>query len=202
MTHRVKIIAIGMAVVAAGFIFATTAVRSMWYAPEPQAPASTTAALTAASKPVSPGDGPARLIIPSLAINAGVQYLGINAKGNMMAPSNFTDVGWYKFGPAPGQDGSAVIDGHVDNGLGLAGVFKYLDNISVGDDIYVQTKKGTKLHFVVSDVESYPYTDAPSATIFSRKGNPTLTLITCEGVWVRGGDTYDHRLVIFSTLAS
>ena len=32
----------------------------------------------------------------------------------MGVPTNFTDVGWYRYGPAPGTPGNAVIDGHLD----------------------------------------------------------------------------------------
>jgi sortase (surface protein transpeptidase) len=189
---------VGTVVVIAGIVFATTAVHSVWYNPE--TPASSTPLSYSSSAPASPADDPSQLIIPALGINAHVQYLGINTMGNMMAPDNFTDVGWYKYGPAPGQPGSAVIDGHVDNGLGLAGVFKKLNQLAVGEDVYIQTKSGTRLHFVVSDIESYPYTAAPASSIFTKTGDARLAMITCEGTWVPGGDTYDHRLVVFSKL--
>ena len=118
-----------------------------------------------------------------------------------MAPNNFTDVGWYKLGVIPGQPGSAVIDGHVDNGLDLAGVFKHLSDIKVGDDIYVVNRAGVQTHFVVSEIDSYDYQNVPTDLIFNQSGPAQLHLITCQGDWVSGGDTYDHRLVVTATLA-
>jgi LPXTG-site transpeptidase (sortase) family protein len=118
----------------------------------------------------------------------------------MATPGNFTDVAWYKYGPAPGQPGDAVFDGHLDNGLGLPGVFKNLHNLRVGDDVAVEDANGTVLHFKVSDVESYPLEDAPAGDIFSESGPPRLTLITCDGVWEQQEKTYDHRLVITALL--
>ena len=144
---------------------------------------------------------PQRLIIPALSINANVQYVTVNAKGNMGTPNNFTDVSWYKPGTQPGGVGSAVMAGHVDNGLSLAGVFKKLDTIQVGDDVYVQEVNGTKLHFKVEKVTSYPYTEVPVEAIFtSSDGSKRLNLITCVGAWVPGQKTYDRRLVVYTKL--
>ena len=151
--------------------------------------------------PVSTSTLPKRLLIPSLSINANVQYVTVNAKGNMGTPNNFTDVSWYKPGTEPGMVGSAVMAGHVDNGLSLAGVFKKLDTIQVGADVYVQEANGTKLHFKVEKVISYPYTEVPVQAIFtSSDGSKRLNLITCVGAWVPGQKTYDRRLVVYTKL--
>lgn len=180
-------------------VFGATLVHALWYAPEsgPAVPASLETAPVVATS-----SQPERLRIPSVGVNAAVQYVGINAQGNMRAPDNFTDVAWYDLGTVPGQLGSAVIDGHVDNGLGLAGVFKHLDEIKVGDSIYVDTKAGQTLRFVVTDIDLYPYQSVPVQKLFGQKDAARLNLITCGGSWVSGGDTYDHRLVIYSVLAS
>jgi len=194
-----KIVA-GVVAVAIG-IFAVTLVHAVWYAPDLEitdnsivAPSSTPAVSVAS------GDYPARLSIPKLEIDANVQKVGIAKSGHMAVPNNFTDVAWYKYGALPGDEGDAVFDGHVDNGLALAGVFKHLGDIAMGDDIFIQTQSGEKLHFVVSDIEQYPYTDVPMGDIVSKTGPPRLSLITCEGAWVQGQKTYDHRLVVTAKL--
>jgi sortase (surface protein transpeptidase) len=144
---------------------------------------------------------PSRLIIPSLDINSHVQYVGINAKGNIGTPNNFTDVAWYSYGVVPGQAGTAVIDGHVDNGLGLAGVFKHLSNMQIGDEVDVITKAGKKIHFIVTDIETYDYQNVPSQAIFgTSSASSFLKLITCDGTWVQGSDTYNERLIVTATL--
>jgi LPXTG-site transpeptidase (sortase) family protein len=148
--------------------------------------------------PVATSSLPARLIVPVLKINASVQDLGVNSIGNMQAPDNFVDVGWYKFGTVPGYVGSAVIDGHVDNGLGLAGVFLKLNTIQVGDDVYVQTIGGDMLHFVVQNVTTYPYQSVPVDQVFAQNDAARLNLITCDGTWVNGQDTYNERLVVYT----
>src|SRR5262249_2969166 len=117
-------------------------------------------------------------------------------------PNNFSDVGWYKYGAVPGEDGSAVIAGHVDNALALPGVFKYLENIQPGADVYVIQKNGDTLHFVVDSSETYAANDAPSGRLFDNGNGARLNLITCEGPWVQSQHQYDHRLVVYTHLVS
>ncbi|MBX4191929.1 class F sortase [Candidatus Parcubacteria bacterium] len=180
----------------AGAFAVTTLVHALWIAPEdiplPQKLAPESRA------PLKEG-APIRLKIPAVGIDANVEDVGISARGAMSVPHLYQDVGWYRYGPAPGEEGSAVIDGHVDNGFGLAGVFKHLNEIKAGDEIVVTTTAGD-VHFVVDEVATYDYHQVPTSRIFTEKGDPRLVLITCEGEWVEGEKTYDHRLVIYASL--
>ena len=190
-----------MITIAAVGVFSWTLVHALYWAPDWEAnnPA------LAAGAPIahaSVSSLPARLIIPSLHIDATVQRVGLRADNSMGVPNNFTDVAWYKYGTIPGQVGSAVIDGHVDNGLALAGVFKHLVDLKLGDDVYVQQADGSKIHFVVDDIVSYPYKDVQTDYIFNRSDAARLNLITCEGTWVPTGRTYDERLVVFTHLVN
>lgn len=182
------------------FIFGASLVRAIWYTPgseiavpqlEGRAPIDN----------VGEEAHPSRLIVPSLQIDAHIQYVGIAASGNMAVPNNYTDVGWYRYGTVPGQKGSAVIDGHVDNALGLAGVFKNLELIEAGEEIFVETKGGKKLRFIVTDVERYGYKEVPNHLLFGREDAGRLNLITCGGSWIKREKTYDERIVVYSVLA-
>ncbi|MBX4216125.1 class F sortase [Candidatus Parcubacteria bacterium] len=149
----------------------------------------------------APPEGyPGRLVIPALGIDAPVEPVGKNGRGEMSAPSTFSSVSWYKEGTVPGEKGSAVMAGHVDNGLALAGVFKKLSDLKEGDDILVVTKGGAEMRFAVRRVESFPYKEVPLDELFSRDDKTRLNLVTCDGAWVRGERTYDHRLVVFAEL--
>ncbi len=183
------------------FIFGATLTSALWYAPESEVPAPQIDGIAPIDE-ASDAAKPERLLIPKLDIDADIQYVGVAASGNMAVPNNFTDVGWYRYGPLPGQKGSAVIDGHVDNALGLDGVFKHLDRLQKGDDIYVQTKGGLKLHFKVERVETYGYKDVPGELLFGRTDKRRLNLITCGGSWVKSEKTYDERVVVYTVLAS
>jgi sortase A len=184
-----------MIALAAIILFASTIVRAVFYAPDTE-----TTVSTQSPPPVSEAD-PVRLIIPAIDVDAAVQYVGVNQKGNMAVPSNYSDVGWFHLGPAPGESGSAVVAGHVNNGLGLAGVFEKLNTLTVGDDVYVTRTDGSRLHFVVTGTRSYPYNDAPTEILFNSAGSVRLNLITCDGEWVEHDKTYDERFVVFTRLA-
>lgn len=143
---------------------------------------------------------PIRLAIPTLSIDAPVEFVGLTLRGTMGAPSVYAHAGWYGYGTTPGHLGSAVIDGHVDDGFGSAGVFARLRDVRIGDDVYVTTREKERLHFVVTGIETYPYDGAPTELIFSRTDKARLNLITCEGRWNREGNTYAERLVVFTEL--
>lgn len=142
---------------------------------------------------------PVRLTIPAIDVDAKIQQVGVTASGKMAVPTNYTDVGWYKKGAVPGQRGSAVIAGHVDDGLALPGVFKKLSDLKPGDDIYVTTSEGDKLHFVMKSSKAYDK-DADTDAIFNDKSGKFLKLITCTGTWLPLQKTHDQRLVVTAVL--
>lgn len=187
-----------LVILAALALFAGTLVNALWYAPEPSvyAPAN----INLPDRAALPEEEPERLVIPKIGIDAHVQHVGLTAGGAMGIPSNFTDVAWYQYGPAPGFLGSAVVDGHLDNGLGLAGVFKRLGELEAGDDVYVERVDGTRLHFKVREVALYDYKAVPLDRVFNRSDGAYLNLITCEGSWVRRDRTYDERLIVYTEL--
>lgn len=141
---------------------------------------------------------PARLAIPSIGVDASVVDVGIGRTGNMAVPLSYSEAGWYRYGPVPGEKGSAVLDGHVDNGFGLSAVFKRLGELKAGDDLYVYTKGGALLHFMVSRVESYLLADVPARDIFTRADGAYLNLITCAGAWDGKRLSYDRRIVVYA----
>ena len=180
-------------------MFVSTATGALWYAPDTEVPVpAETEELR--ERTALPEDYPARLRIPTLGVDAYVQEVGVNAKGNMAAPNNFTDVGWYKHGTVPGFVGSAVVAGHVDNGLSLPGVFKNLNSIHIGDDIFLEKKDGGELRFRVTEIQTYPYAHVPLKVLFSRRDIPRLNLVTCEGDWIPSNKMYDQRLIVYTEL--
>ena len=189
-----KRIFIGIIAVIAGVIFAVTLVHALFY--------SSAADLTvphAAPVAISNADYPVTLSIPKLNIHAAVQQVGVTADGKMAVPTNFTDVGWYKYGTVPGQTGSAVIAGHVDDGLAIPAVFIDLDKLQPGDDIYIVTKENHVLHFVMTGSQAYDR-NANTDQIFNEKDGKILRLITCTGDWLPLQRTHNQRLVVTAVL--
>jgi sortase A len=173
-------------------LFAITLTGAVWYSPQNEI---SVQALVSEEPPV-------RLVIPKLDLDVQVQQAGLIAGNRMASPTNYTDVAWYKYGPAPGELGSAVIAGHLDNGLGLTGVFKDLNKLQPGDALTVETEDGDLLHFVVEQLVTYPYDQVPPS-IFTSKDKARLNLITCAGKWIKTPDlgwTIDQRLIVYAVL--
>lgn len=197
MSYRWRTFIAALVTAVGVIVFALTAVRAVFYAPSTETiPA---AAFEAAH--TSPATHPARVRIPALGIDAKVEELGIVAGNRMQAPSNFTDIGWYKYGAVPGTRGTAVMYGHLDNGLGLSGVFKNLKDLKVGDDVFVQTQSGDVLHFQVTERVAYPYQEVPPSVLGqgAQSAASRISFITCSGTGIYDktvGFTYDHRLVV------
>src|SRR6266702_5399559 len=122
---------------------------------------------------------PVRLIIPAIAINAPVEWVGTQPNADLATPtqSPWQDVGWYNLGPHPGERGSAVIDGHLDRSGGYPAVFWRLRDLHDGDEVLVIDANGKTLHFHVTDIVFYPPQDAPIQEIFGNKMGTFLNLI-------------------------
>jgi hypothetical protein len=52
---------------------------------------------------------PTRLIVPALSIDAPVIAAGVNGDNELDVPPDARTLAWYRYGPAPGKPGSAVI---------------------------------------------------------------------------------------------
>ncbi len=179
-------------------VFGITLYRSVFYAPTDEIPIPDEAFQNALANRDAAAY-PNTLSIPKLSVLAEVREVGITSRGNMGTPDSYENVGWYKYGPLPGEVGSAVMAGHVDDGLSLPGVFANLQNLAIGDDVFVTTKGGTPLRFVVSEINTYDFDDR-NTNVFTEDNRKLLRLVTCVGTWVPEEKTHDERLVITAVL--
>src|SRR6185369_14176574 len=92
---------------------------------------------------------PVRLSIASIKLNKNIIDVGLTEKGNLDVPPNYKEVGWYKYGAKPGEVGTTVLDGHVDNGKNIPGPFKNLKKIKLGDEIYVRGDDDKLFKYIV-----------------------------------------------------
>jgi len=143
---------------------------------------------------------PKTLEIPSLNINANIQYVGLSNDGSVGIPSNEKEVAWYKFGARPGDAGNAVIVGHRDSSTNPNGVFRRLNDLKIGDIVQIIDINGNLLKFIVTKKDSYQNDNAPIKEIFGASDKKMLNLITCSGVWDEKGNNYEKRIVIYSEL--
>ena len=144
----------------------------------------------------------ARLVIPTIGLNAPIEEVGVRSDGNMDVPDHnpWEAVGWYKYGTFPGERGSAVIDGHLDRPGGSPAVFWKLSQLHVGDVIQIMNPGDRTLKFRVKDLEYYRPQDAPLSHIFGDTSGVSLNLVTCAGAWVPAEHQTTLRLVVYTTL--
>ncbi len=143
---------------------------------------------------------PARVVIDSIGVDASVEQVGKTADGAMATPKALSNLGWYSLGQKPGSSGNAVFAGHVNNALGLPGVFKELSDIQRSDRVEVRGEDGVTLVYEVESIAVYKEQEAPLEEIFATQGASKIVLITCEGAWDEVTRTFDKRLVVIAKL--
>ncbi|MDX6152719.1 class F sortase [Marinococcus sp. PL1-022] len=142
---------------------------------------------------------PSTLSIPSIDVEADLEGVGVLDNGQMGVPDSAEGVGWFEPGVTPGEQGNAVMAGHVDSKSGPA-VFFDLEDMKAGDDVNVTNEDGQELTFTVTKVVSYPRQDAPIENIFGASDGRHLQLITCTGTFNQEQGTHDERLVVYTEL--
>ncbi|WP_010145984.1 class F sortase [Serinicoccus profundi] len=147
-----------------------------------------------------PGGVPVRLLAPTLGLDVPLDAVGVTGDGLMEIPEDADRAGWYRFGPQPGEDGSAVIAGHVDDREG-PGAFLALDGAREGTPITVVRADGTELDYTVTARRTTEKKELPVDDVFDRDGPARLQLITCTGEWSERAGSYSDNLVITATPA-
>ena len=129
-----------------------------------------------------------RLVVAGAGIDAPVDPVGVTRDGLMQLPDDVHRVGWYRFGPAPGQpEGTAVLAGHVDawdQGLGALG---RLRGVAPGQAVEVDDSAGAVTRWQVVTRQLVVKEALPLAELFARAGPPRLVLLTCGGPVRRRG---------------
>jgi len=144
---------------------------------------------------------PLKLSIPAIGLSDSLTTLGLNADGTVQVPTDIQQAGWYKFGPTPGQTGSAVILGHVDSYRGPAVFFK-LRNLVAGDLIGVSMTDGATAQFKVTSVAMYLKTAFPDQAVYASHGGSELQLVTCGGVFDTHAGHYLSNIVVYTSLVA
>ncbi|MEU9865862.1 class F sortase [Streptomyces sp. NPDC047971] len=177
--------------------------------PEKQAPAAAPApAPTLRDRPTAqpddstmPRSAPTRLKIPKIDVDAPFIGLAIGPSGALdPPPANDTNlVGWQSSGITPGEQGTALIAGHLDTATSPA-VFARLDELDAGDRFEVKRADGTTAKFVVDSVESFRKDDFPDKRVYDDTPSALVRLITCAGAYDRTAKDYAENLVVFAHL--
>jgi hypothetical protein len=144
--------------------------------------------------PVRPG-APTALRLPSLRVTAPAVRVDSNHR-ELVPPSDYTKVGWWESGAAPGASrGTALIVGHTVHTGG--GALDNLADIHLGDRVIVDRSRGDLVYRVAS-VRSYPKASFGNHAehVLSQNGPGRLAIITC-GDW--NGETFLTNIVVIAT---
>ncbi|MEU9451420.1 class F sortase [Streptomyces sp. NPDC048277] len=143
---------------------------------------------------------PTRIRIPAIHVNAPLMGLALTPAGSLDVPpaAEKNLAGWYEAGTTPGETGTAIVAGHVDNTEGPA-VFYALGALKRGAAIEVDRRDKSVAVFSVDAVEVYQARNFPDAKVYGAAKRPELRVITCGGGYSRTTG-YQGNVVVFAHL--
>jgi len=193
----------GVLLIIAGVIAIGVAIAAQVHAPQPP-PSAAGATGPNGRGPSLRRSMPVAVDIPAIGVHTKLLHLGLDAHGAIEVPPLFKradEAAWYKYSATPGQIGSAVIEGHVDNVRGPA-VFFRLGALRPGDRVDVRLADGITAVFRVTGVREYRKSKFPAKTIYGATRFAALHLITCGGVFDYATRNYLSSTVVFASLTS
>ncbi len=141
---------------------------------------------------------PVSVRIPAIGVSASVVSTGLAADNSIDVPRPEV-AGWYRYGPSPGEAGSAVIVGHVDSRAWGPAVFYSLGLLHKGDHIMVVRDDGTTVAFQVTGVQFVAKDAFPAAEVHKISPHPLLRLITCGGPFDRAQRSYMDNVIVYAS---
>ena len=151
----------------------------------------------AAPPPVGTSVPPVRVQLPGAGIDAPLDPVGVEPDGAMTIPEDVDRVGWYRFGPVPGdQTGTAVLAGHVDDREQGLGALAALRTVEPGEEVLVTDTAGGVTAWRVVSRQLVDKQSVPLAELFERSGPPRLALLTCGGEFLPELSSYRDNVVV------
>ncbi|WP_432929654.1 class F sortase [Microbispora sp. CA-135349] len=181
---------------------------------QPIAPLTLTSAASSSSTPLSSSSSaakktttkkvtgrPLKISIPAIGVKAVVGSVGVAKSGEIQTPplSKPNLTGWYRLGPAPGDQGPSIILGHVNTRKGAA-VFSRLRELKRGNKIAVLRADGKMAIFTVDGIEQVSKSTFPTKRVYGNTITSSLRLITCGGVYNAKQHHYTDNIIVYATL--
>ncbi len=130
------------------------------------------------------------LEIPKLGVEANI--IGVpQVNGTWDVTWLDNDIGWLQGSAFPSLSGNSVLTGHYFNSNGAAGPFRYLGQLSVGDQIIVHAYH---THYVYQVRNLQQVDPGDIATMMKHQDAPWLTLVTC--VDYLANNDFKYRLIV------
>jgi LPXTG-site transpeptidase (sortase) family protein len=158
---------------------------------DPTASPSTASPSTAPTLPA-----PARFEADSVGISMLVRPVGVATNGQMALPPSPAVMGWYEYGPRPGdKEGATVLAAHRDMPDFGTGPAARLERLRRGDVLTVRSGSIVR-RYRVTQVAHLEKEGLDLEAIFDRTGPARLHVITCGGRFDQATHTYEENLVV------
>lgn len=153
--------------------------------------------------PVLTPSAPISLAIPVIGVQSTLLHLGQTVEGALEVPKagpHYDDAGWYKYSPAPGSLGPAIIVGHVDSASDGPSVFFRLGLLRPSDSVRIARADGSVAVFAVDSVQRFDKNRFPSDLVYGDTDHAALRLITCGGPFDRASGHHRDNVVVLASL--
>lgn len=168
------------------------------WAPVPT-PTTTPTWTDAPAAPAASAARPVRLRIPAIGVDSRIADIGVAASGALVPPRATDVAGWFSAGPAPGDNGPALLAGHVDSYTG-PGVFFRLTELRRGDQVVVARADHSSVTFVVDSARRVSKAAFPTELVYSPKPVAMLRLVTCGGAFDPAARSYRDNIIVNATI--
>lgn len=148
-----------------------------------------------------PAADPVAITVDRVDACSSLVPVGVDAARRIEVPPVHTpeQAAWYRHGPTPGEQGPAVVVGHVD-GDGRRGVFADLADTAAGDRITVTRRDGSLAVFTVTGTVQVSKNWFPTRDVYGDTAGAELRLITCGGALDATGRSYEDNVIVYATL--
>ncbi len=186
-----------------GFTSIGYALVNQGHPPMPSASSSREAVVTKSQLRL-PAANPTAIRIPDIGVTSPLIHTGLKPDGSPEVPKGeqVDTASWLTTSVTPGEQGTAVILGHVDSIRSGPSVFYNLGKLVPGNKVYVDRQDGRTAVFEVGAVEAFDRDNYPSQEVYGMAKYPALHLITCGGEWNAAEQEYSKNIVVFAALVS
>lgn len=136
--------------------------------------------------------------LPRFGVNAPIVKVGVNTSSEMVVPHNARDVAWLDQGPYPGDTQNVVLAGHIKYSRVL-GSFGRLQQVAPGDVVIVEMD-GKRWEYQVRWTCLFDRNTTLAARIMGYTEVPSVTLISCGGVFDSSAGTHNKRVAVRAEL--
>jgi len=141
-------------------------------------------------------ESPLSITVDDIELWGPVRSVGIEENGELEVPGE-AEIGWYRYGSAPGLPGATVLAAHVTWNRTIGPFFK-IGDLEPGALIEVGLSDGTTRNYSVVERVMYDKDELPRERIWTTTGDETLVLITCGGSFNANIRRYRQNIVVYA----